>query len=172
MRQRLSLIFAMAKNRVIGKDGGLAWDLPDELAYFRRTTAGKPVIMGRRTYQSRNRPMPGRLNVVLSQSGFAAEGVTVVEDLDAALAVVAADPADEVFVIGGTEPYRMALPRADRLYATFIDAELPGDTYFPDCDFSAWRIVEREYHAADARHPYAYDMQVLERAPLAAGASA
>ena len=172
MRQRLSLMFAMTKNRVIGKDGWLAWDLPDELAYFRRTTAGKPVIMGRRTYQSHNRPMPGRLNVVLSGSGFEAEGVIVVEDLDAALAVVAEDPADEVFVIGGTEPYRIALPRADRLYATFIDAELPGDTFFPECDFSAWRIVEREHHAADARHPYAYDMQVLERAPSAAGASA
>lgn len=163
MKQRLSLIFAMTTNRVIGKDGWLAWDLPDELAYFRRTTAGKPVIMGRRTYQSVNRPMPGRLNVVLSRGAFAAEGVTVAADLDAALAVAAKDPADEAFVTGGTEPFALALPRADRLYATFIDAELSGDTYFPPCDFDAWRVLRRCRHAADANHPYAFETQVLER---------
>lgn len=163
MKQRLSLIFAMTRNRVIGKDGRLAWDLPDELAYFRRTTAGKPVIMGRKTYQSVNRPMPGRLNVVLSRGAFAAEGVTVAANLDAALAAAARDPADEVFVTGGTEPFALALPRADRLYATFIDAELPGDARFPPCDFDAWRAVRRCRHAVDPRHPYAYEMQVLER---------
>ena len=163
MKQRLSLIFALTKNRVIGSGGALAWDLPDELAYFHRTTAGKPVIMGRKTYQSVNRPMPGRLNVVLSRRGFAAEGVTVVADLDAALAVAAEDPAVEVFVTGGAEPYRAALPRADRLYATFIEAEIPGDTFFPDCDFSAWRPIWRQRHAVDERHPYSYESQVLVR---------
>lgn len=161
--QRLSLIFALTKNRVIGNGGTLAWDLPDELAYFHRTTAGKPVIMGRKTYQSVNRPMPGRLNVVLSRRGFSAEGVTVVADLDAALAVVAEDPADEVFVTGGTDPFRAALPRADRLYATFIDAELSGDAFFPDCDFNAWRPIWRHRHPADERHPYSYESQVLVR---------
>ena len=163
MTQRVALIWAMTRNRVIGKDGQLAWNLPDELAYFRKTTAGKPVIMGRRTFQSHNRPMPGRLNVVLSRSGFAPPGVTVVEDLEAAIEVAAQDPADECFVIGGTLPYRQALPRADRLYATFIDAELDGDTFFPPFDFAGWRVVKQSHHPVDHRHPYAYDIKVYER---------
>lgn len=163
MTQRVALIWAMARNRVIGKDGALAWDLPDELAYFRKTTAGKPVIMGRRTFQSHNRPMPGRLNIVLSRSGFAATGVRVAPDLDAALDAAAEDPADECFVIGGAEPYRQALARADRLYATFIDAELEGDTFFPPFDFAGWRVVEQSRHPVDDRHPHAYDIKVYER---------
>ena len=164
MTQRVSLIWAMTRNRVIGKDGWLPWDLPDELTYFRDVTAGKPVIMGRRTFQSVNRPMPGRLNVVLSRHGFAADGVTVVENLDAALEVAAQDPADECFVIGGVTPYVQALPRADRLYVTFIDAELDGDTFFPPFDFTPWRTIEQSHHPVDDRHPYAYDIKVYERA--------
>lgn len=163
MNQRISLIWAMTRNRVIGKDNWLPWDLPDELAFFRRTTAGKPVIMGRRTYQSVNRPMPGRLNIVLSRSGFDAPGATVVADLDAALRAAAADPADECFVIGGTELYALSLPVADRLYATFIDVELEGDTFFPAFDFEGWRVVRCCHHDVDARHAYAYDIRIYER---------
>lgn len=163
MTQRLSLIWAMARNRVIGKGGQLAWDLPDEMAHFRDTTAGKPVIMGRRTFQSLNRPMPGRMNIVLSRRGFSADGVLAVANLDAALAAAARHPADECFVIGGVAPYREALPRADRLVATFIDAELDGDTFFPPCDFAGWRLTEQSHHPVDGRHPYAYDIKVYER---------
>lgn len=162
-KQQLSLIWAMTRNRVIGRGGWLAWDLPDELAHFRNTTAGKPVIMGRRTYQSRNRPMPGRRNIVLSRRGFCAEGVSVAADLDAALQVAAEDPADEVFVIGGTEPFAIALPRADRLYATVIDTELDGDTFFPPFDFSGWKAIDEFRHGVDDRHAYAYEIKVYER---------
>ena len=170
MTQRISLIWAMTKNRVIGKDGQLPWDLPDEMAYFRNTTAGKPVIMGRRTFQSVNRPMPGRLNIVLSRTGFSVPGVpgvpgvSVAADMATALRIAAQDPADECFVIGGTALYAEALPRAARLYATFIDAELDGDTFFPALDFTPWRVIEQSRHAVDERHPYAYHIKVYERA--------
>lgn len=163
MKQLVSLIWAMSRNRVIGKDNWLPWDLPDELAYFRKTTAGKPVIMGRRTYQSINRPMPGRLNIVLSRRGFTADGVTVVTSIDDALAAAAADRADECFVIGGAGVYVAALPHADRLHATFIDADIEGDTFFPPFDFSGWAMVESTHHPIDDRHPYAYEIHIYER---------
>lgn len=163
MKQRVSLIWAMARNRVIGKDNWLPWDLPDELAYFRNTTAGKPVVMGRRTYESVNRPMPGRLNIVLSRRGFSADGVTVVGTMEEALAVAAGDPADECFVIGGADVYVAAFPHADRLHATFIDAEIEGDTFFPPFDFKGWTVVASEHHPVDARHAYAYEIRVYER---------
>lgn len=162
-RQRLSLIWAATENRVIGRDGALPWDLPDELAHFHRTTMGKPVIMGRRTYQSRNRPLPGRLNIVLSRQGFAAPGVTVAADLAAALEVAKQDAADECFVIGGSQPYALALPCAERLYATVIHTELPGDTFLPPFDLDAWRLLESRHHPIDRRHPYSYDIEVFER---------
>lgn len=163
MKQRVSLIWAMTRNRVIGRGGQLAWDLPDEIEYFRRTTRGKPVVMGRRTFQATNRPMPGRLNIVLSRSGFLAAGVRVVGDMTAALAAAAGDPADECFVIGGVQPYLQALPLASRLYATFIDAAVDGDTYFPPFDFAGWQVVSASHHPVDERHPYAYDIKVYER---------
>ena len=163
MSQRLSLIWAMTSNRVIGKDGWLPWDLPDELQYFRSTTAGKPVIMGRRTFESVGRPMPDRLNIVLSRRGYQAAGVEVAADLDAALAIASRDPADECFVIGGTEPYRVALPRADRLYATFIDAAMDGDTFFPPFDFAGWHVVHSSQHPIDDRHAHAYRIEIYER---------
>ena len=163
MKQRISLIWAMSRNRVIGKDNWLPWDLPDELAFFRNTTAGKPVIMGRRTFESVNRPMPGRLNIVLSRRGFSAEGITVVDNLDDALACASQDPAAECFVIGGTELYVAALPRAERLYATFIDAEIDGDTFFPPFDFAGWEVIESEHHDVDESHAYAYDINIYVR---------
>ena len=163
MKQRLSLIWAMASNRVIGTDGHLAWDLPDELAYYLKTTAGKPIIMGRRTFESVSRPRPGQLNIVLSRRGFRAQGVASARNLDDALALAADDPSDEVFVTGGAEPYTLALPRADRLYATFIHAELDGDAFFPPFDFAGWRVVQRCHHPADVRHAHAYDICIYER---------
>ncbi len=165
MRQCVSLIWAMTKNRVIGKDGRLAWDLPDELEYFHSTTWGKPVVMGRRTFQATNRPMPGRLNIVLSHRGFVAAGAHVVADMAAALATAAEDPAEECFVIGGARPYLEALPFASRLYATFIDAVIEGDAFFPPFDFAGWRAVRASHHPVDERHCYAYDIKVYEREP-------
>ncbi len=163
MAQKIALSWAMTRNRVIGNAGWLPWDLPDELDYFRRITKAKPVIMGRRTFEATGRPMPGRLNVVLSRGGFTAAGVSVAADLDEALAIAGQDPADTCFVIGGAQPYAEALPRADILYATFVDAELDGDTSFPAFDFSGWRVIDSVHHGVDDQHAYPFDMNTYVR---------
>ena len=153
----------MSRNRVIGKDGGLPWRLPDEMGHFRRTTRGKPVIMGRRTFESAGHPLSGRLNVVLSRRGFVAEGARGAATLDDAIAIAAEDPANECFVIGGAEPYALALPRADRLYCTTVEAKIEGDTLFPPFDPEDWRLVRRAWHGADGRHAFAYTIRVYDR---------
>ena len=158
--QRVSLIWAMTRNRVIGNQGRLPWNLPDEMAHFTRTTLGHPVIMGRRTFESRGSPLPGRHNIVLSRRGYVACGATVVPDLDEALAVAGEG---DCFVIGGVSPCLGALPRAHRLIATFIDAEIEGDTVFPELDFAPWRKIDRVHHAVDDRHPYAFDIVTFVR---------
>jgi dihydrofolate reductase len=165
---RVALIWAMSRNRVIGAAGGLPWRLPDEMRHFQRTTLDKPVIMGRRTFATMVEPLPRRTNIVLTRSpGYSHPGVEVAHDLAEALAVAsetcARDGAEEAVVIGGAEVYALALPKADRLYRTIIDADLEGDTYFPEYPESDWRELERYPHAADRRHAYSYTVQVLER---------
>ena len=165
---RLALIWAMSRNRVIGAAGGRPWRLPDEMRHFQRTTLDKPVIMGRRTFATIAYPLPRRTNIVLTRSpGYSHPGVEVSHDLVDALAVAseicARDGAEEAVVIGGAEVYALALPKADRLYRTIIDADLEGDTYFPEYPESDWRELERYPHAADRRHAYSYTAQVLER---------
>ena len=154
----------MTRNRVIGLDGALPWSLPDEMAHFRTTTIGRPVIMGRKTFDSMHRkPLPRRQNIVLSRSKFAVDGVELANDLDTALALANSGGAKECFVIGGSAIYAATLPRADRLYETIIDAEIAGDTYFPAYDEGDWFEVKRTHHAADERHAYAFDVIVRER---------
>jgi dihydrofolate reductase len=166
---RLSLIWAMTRNRVIGRDNALPWRLPDEMQYFKRTTLGKPVIMGRKQWHAMDKPLPKRSNIVITRDrSFVANGATVVHTFDAALAkardALGADAHNgEAMVIGGAEIYALALPVADRLYLTEIDADIEGNTYFPAFDESQWRETHRERHAADERHPYAYTIRVLER---------
>ncbi len=163
---RLSLIWAMTRNRVIGRNNALPWRLPDEMRHFMRTTIGKPVIMGRRQFESMGKPLPKRENIVLSRnSGFSPDGTVVVSTLNDAInrARNVCGDSGEAMVIGGAQIYALALPRADRLYCTLIDAELDGDTWFPEFDESRWREVSRETHDADVRHAYAYTMRVLER---------
>jgi dihydrofolate reductase len=163
---RLSLIWAMTENRTIGRDNALPWRLPDEMAHFKRTTIGKPVIMGRMQFEAMGRPLPRRANIVLSRNAqFAPEGARVVRTLEEAIACAQAQAgdADEIMVIGGAEIYALALPRADRLYCTVIHTQLEGDTHFPEFDPDSWRQVSREEHPADARHAYAYTVTVLER---------
>ena len=165
---RLALIWAMARNRVIGRENRLPWRLPDEMRHFVATTRGKPVIMGRKQWQSLDKPLAKRTNVVLSRDPtFTASGAIVVRDLDAAIAAARAaaesSGADEICVIGGAEIYRLALPRADRLYFTLIDADIEGDVFFPEFDESMWREVSRTTHRPDARHAYPYTIRVLER---------
>ena len=164
---RVALIWAMSENRVIGRDGGLPWRLPDEMAYFKRTTMGKPVIMGRRTWHGR--ALPGRFNIIVSRAGVAdvPDAVVVVDALEQALSVAAAraatDAVDEVMVIGGAELYARALPLADRLYMTVVHAVVPGDVLFPAFALQDFVEVRSETHAADDRHAHAFTMHVLER---------
>lgn len=133
----VSIVVAAAENNVIGRGNGLPWRLPDDLKRFKALTIGKPVIMGRKTYESLGRPLPNRPNIVISrQPGFAAEGCTVVGSLEEALA--AAETAPEAAVIGGAEIFRQVLPRADLLYLTRVHADVPGDTYFPDIVPDDW----------------------------------
>lgn len=159
----LSLIVAVARNGVIGRDGTLPWRLPEDLRHFRRTTLGRPVLMGRRTFESIGRPLDRRRNVVLSRDpAFAPAGVEVDRSLEAALARTA--DAEETVVIGGASLYAESLPRARRLYLTRVHADVPGDVRFPDFDLSAWREVERRDFPADARHAHAFSIVTLERA--------
>lgn len=154
---RITLIAAIARNRVIGRDGRIPWHIPGDLPRFKQLTMGHPVVMGRRTWDSLGRALPGRRNIVLSRSrGFQPTGAEVFPTLGAALEACAG--AQEVFVIGGTEAYREALAVAHRLVLTEIDADVPGDATFPPFDRAAWRETSRETHEATEAfaHRFAY----------------
>ncbi|ASJ23610.1 dihydrofolate reductase [Laribacter hongkongensis] len=147
----LALIAARARNGVIGLDNRMPWHLPEDLAYFKRVTLGKPVVMGRKTFESIGRPLPGRLNIVVTRNpGWQAAGVQVAHSLDAALALAAAAVPEEIMLIGGAELYRQALPQADVLYLTEIDAEFAGDAFFPEVDLARWRIDREEAGQRDS----------------------
>lgn len=173
---RISMIAAMAANRVIGQGNRLPWHLPADLRYFKARTVGHTLIMGRKTYDSIGRPLPWRTMVVITrQEGWRPEGpgkdsVQVVHSLDEALAVArrgAKDEAeDEVFIAGGGEIFQQALPLADRIYLTRIEADFPGDAFFPELDAKTWRIVEQEHHDASDENPYPYTFETLDRTPL------
>jgi dihydrofolate reductase len=161
---RISLVVAMARNRVIGRDNALPWRLPEDLKHFKSTTLGKPVLMGRKTFDSIGKPLPGRSNLVLTRdTGWRAVGVTVVHSIDEALSRVG--DAEEVAVIGGADVFRLLLPRATRIYLTRIDADIPGDTVFPPLEPSQWREVSCRRFAADERNAYDMSFVTLERAP-------
>lgn len=163
----ISLIAALARNRVIGKNNDLPWHLPDDMKYFMQTTQGHHVIMGRKNYESiplRYRPLPQRTNIVVTrQPYFDAPGCTVVHSLPEALNKAAAAGEQEVFIIGGAQIYKEALPHAHRLYLTEIDAEPVGDTFFPEWNAAEWKETSRQHHPADHRHPYAFDFVIYER---------
>jgi len=159
---RLTLIVARARNGTIGHRGALPWRLPEDLALFRRTTMGHPILMGRRTHASIGRPLPGRRNIVLSRDpGFRCAGCEVAPDLDSALALCA--DASDVFVIGGADLYRAALPRADRLLVTEIAADFEGDVFFPPVDPARWRETGRTHHAAGPAGGFDFDVVSYER---------
>jgi len=159
---RVSLVAAIDRNRLIGVEGRLPWHLPADLAHFKRITLGKPVLMGRTTFESIGRALPGRHNIVVSRHpGYAAEGCTVVGSVEAGLA--AARDAPEVMAIGGASIYAQCLPRASRMYLTLVEAELEGDVFFPVWDPREWREVERTRCEADGRNAYACSFLTLER---------
>lgn len=159
---QISMIAAMANNRIIGADNQMPWHLPADLKHFKAVTLGKPVLMGRKTYESIGRPLPGRQNIVISRSGFTAEGITSVRTVEAAIA--AAGDVEELMIIGGGVIYDLFLPLATRLYLTFIELEVDGDTQFPDYEQSAkWSELERTTHLADEKNPYDYHFVTLEK---------
>ena len=159
---RIALIAALAENRVIGRENRLPWRLPADLRRFKSVTMGKPVIMGRKTYESIGKPLPGRRNIVVTRDpDYRAQGCQVVHSLEQALEAGAGHA--EVMVIGGAELYREALGRAERMYLTLIRAEVDGDTLFPDIEPQQWRELERESHRADEKNQYDYDFVTLQR---------
>ena len=165
MAPRIALIVVMDRHRLIGAEGTLPWRLPDDARRFKALTMGKPVIMGRRTYESiptRFRPLTGRHNIVVTRDpAYVAPGCTVVHTTAEALA--AAGDVDEVMIAGGAALYAAFLPEADRLYLTLVHGDFSGDTYFPPIDWSQWREVAREEHPADERHAWTHTFLILER---------
>lgn len=153
--RRLSIIAAVARNGVIGIENRLPWRLPEDLRHFKRLTLGHHLIMGRKTFESIGRPLPGRVTVILTRDpGYRAEGCLTAGSIDDALRLCGDDP--EVFVVGGAELYAQLLPRAERLYLTEIDADFAGDAFFPAFDRSQWAEVGREPHVSDTGLAYAF----------------
>ena len=162
----LSLIVAHTHGRVIGRDNQIPWHMPRDLRHFRRVTLSKPIIMGRKTFESIGHPLPKRTNIVLTrQADFAPAGILVAHTPAEALALARAhlDETQEVVVIGGTAVYNTFLPQADRIYLTLIDADIAGDAYFPELDMSQWQTHGRESHPADDKNPYPYQFIIYQR---------
>lgn len=164
----IALIAAMANNRVIGRDNQLPWHIAEDLRFFKRMTLGKPLIMGRNTFESLGRPLPGRPHIVISRNpDYQPAGVERAATLEAAIArateLAQASSADEIMVIGGAQVYAAALPYARRIYLTLVDAEVAGDTHFPAIDSALWREVSRTAAQARQAHEPDYCFAVLER---------
>lgn len=160
-RPAVTIIAALARNRIIGRDGGLPWRLPSDLQRFKRLTLNHPLIMGRSTYVSIGRPLPKRRNIVLSRTGFRAPGVEVFDALPAA--IEACDGAEQVFIGGGAAVYAAALPIADAMHLSVVDAHVEGDTYFPTFDPTAWAVRDFQVMLADAKHTYSHTWWHLAR---------
>lgn len=159
---KITLIAAMANDRVIGINNTLPWDLPADLQHFKAQTMGKPILMGRKTYDSIGRPLPGRHNIVVSRNDdLQIEGCTVVSSVETALE--AAGAVEEVMVMGGASFYEQLLPRANRLVLTLIDLEVEGDAWFPALEANEWKEVSREEHEPDEKNRYPYSFMAFER---------
>jgi dihydrofolate reductase len=157
----ISIIAALDRNRAIGKTGGMPWYLPADLARFKSLTMGHPILMGRKTHASIGKALPGRRNIVITRDAvYAAPGCEIAGSLEDALRLAGEG---EAFVIGGGEIYRQALPFAQRLYLTRIDAAFDADTFFPEFDEAAWRVTSREAHAPDEKNRYPFEFVLLER---------
>lgn len=161
----LSLIVAVSENGVIGREGGLPWRLSADLRRFKQLTMGHPIIMGRRTWESIGRPLPGRRTIVVSRRpDYQPDAdVSVASSLDAAIEAAKASGDEEAFIIGGGELYREAIARGDRLYLTRVAASVEGDTLFPEVDWQEWRLLSSEDCAADEKNEYECQFQVYER---------
>ncbi|MGZ9584187.1 dihydrofolate reductase [Paenibacillus marinisediminis] len=158
----ISMIWAMDRNRLIGKDNGMPWRLPNDMAFFVKQTTGKTVVMGRKTFESiGSKPLPKRHNVVLTRNKeWTHEGVDAVHSIEDVLKLA---PAEDVIIMGGAEVYKQFMPYADQLYVTYIDAEFEGDEYFPPFDESKWTIVEERSGSVDERNLYAHRFVIYKR---------
>lgn len=156
----ISYVFAMDKNRLIGKQNDLPWHLPADLKHFKKVTMGEPILMGRKTYDSIGRPLPGRENIILTRDkSYQTEGCTVLHTVQDAL-----DRQDgELCVIGGAEVFRLFMPYVERMYVTRIDESFTGDTYFPEYDESEWNVVERAPGILDEKNKYPHEFLTLEK---------
>ncbi|AWW34500.1 dihydrofolate reductase [Mannheimia varigena] len=160
---KISVIVARTKNKVIGKDNQMPWHLPVDLAWFRQNTVGKPVIMGRKTYESIGRLLPKRPNIILSRSGFEVEGAYSAESLEQAVELAKSFAnSDEIMIIGGGELFKQGLPQADTLYLTEIQAEIEGDTFF-EFNEENWQLAEEKWSEIDENNPYRCRFMVLRR---------
>ncbi len=156
----VSLVVAAAENNAIGKNNQLLWYLPNDLKFFKNTTWGMPVIMGRKTFESVNKPLPGRMNIVITkQAGWKSDGVTVASSLNDALQKAEAANYKQAFVIGGGEIYKQALPQADVVYLTRVHAEIDGDIFFPALNDDEWQLESNDDFGKDEKHQYAYSFQ-------------
>ncbi|WP_370052102.1 dihydrofolate reductase [Neptunomonas sp.] len=165
---RLAMIVAQSSNRVIGRDNKLPWYLPGDLKYFKQATMGKPIIMGRKTFESIGKPLPGRLNIVISRdASFTAQGIKVVMSLPEAIELAESqaliDGVDEAMIIGGAQIYALALPEVERLYITQVHADIEGDAYFPEFNRSQWTELGREDFSAQGPNPFDYSFIVYQR---------
>jgi dihydrofolate reductase len=161
---RISIIVALDEGHVIGNEGGMPWHLPADLKVFKAVTMGKPIIMGRSTYESIGRPLPGRTNIVITRNtDFKAEGCHVAHSIEGALAIAKEVSAEEVMIIGGGALYEQTMDITDRLYLTRIAAHLVGDTHFPVINLDEWQEVSRQQHTADGDNPFDLTFVVLDR---------
>ncbi len=160
----IALIAAISQNRVLGKDNELVWHLPKDMRFFKTKTMGYPVVMGRKTFESFGSALPGRTNIIVTRNpGYRAEDAITVTSLEAGLAEAARYHADTIFVAGGAEIYRQALPLADTMYLTHIHAEVEGDAFFPEFSESEWQVVAKESVPADEKHAYPFDFVTWKR---------
>jgi dihydrofolate reductase len=159
----ISFVVAASENNVIGKDNKLLWTLPNDMKFFKNTTWGMPVIMGRKTYDSLGKPLEGRSNIVITRQKIEIPGVKVVNNLDQALAAAAETDAKESFIIGGGQVFAEAMPRANKIYITRVHTVIEGDTQFPVIDELQWQLISNLDFPADAKHKYAYSFQLWQR---------
>jgi len=160
----ISLIVAASTNNAIGKNNQLLWNLPNDMKFFKNTTWAMPVLMGRKTFESLGKPLPGRLNIIITrQKDWKPEGAMVVHSLADAIKAATAADYNEAFIIGGGEIFKEAMPIADKIYLTRVDAELEGDAFFPEINTKDWLMVSEQSFEIDAKHAYAYHFQLWER---------
>ena len=162
IKQEIAIIVAIAKHNAIGVGGDLPWHLPADLRRFKQLTMGHSMIMGRKTYESIGKLLPGRTTVIVTkQTDFSVPGATVVHSLEAAFQAVAGD--DNPFIVGGGEIYRQALPHVDKIYLTQVDAELDADTFFPEIEWTEWELIETEKKVPDAKNSFPYVFEVYQK---------